>query len=92
MSETLTKSETAKARKKGWLPVLAGVRLSSFHGDVSEDVASNVHNGSGFSNRTAGITDSNRALISPYQGDYLPAHTTFDVSTGKASVSPCDCP
>ena len=39
MSETLTKSETAKARKKGWLHLLAGVRLSSFHGDVSGDVA-----------------------------------------------------
>jgi len=30
MSEALTKSETAKARKKGWLSILAGVRLSSF--------------------------------------------------------------
>jgi len=39
MSEALTKSETAKARKKDWLTLLAGVRLSSFHGDVSEDVA-----------------------------------------------------
>ena len=46
--------------------------------------SSNVYNGSGFSNRTAGITDSNGALISPYQGDYLPAHTTFDVSAGKS--------
>jgi methionine-rich copper-binding protein CopC len=46
--------------------------------------SSNVYNGSGFSNRTAGIADSNGALISPYQGDYLPAHTTFDVSARKS--------
>ena len=39
MSDALTKSETAKARKKDWLTLLAGVRLSSFHGNVSEDVA-----------------------------------------------------
>lgn len=45
--------------------------------------SSNVYYGSGFSNGTAGITDGNGNLISPYQGDYLPAHTTFDVSAGR---------
>jgi outer membrane cobalamin receptor len=46
--------------------------------------SSNVYYGSGFSNGTAGATDSEGNLISPYQANYLPAHTTFDVSTGKA--------
>lgn len=38
--------------------------------------ASNVYYGSGFVN---GLADSG---IGPYQGAYLPAHTTFDVSAG----------
>jgi hypothetical protein len=46
--------------------------------------SSNVYYGSGFSNGTAGVTDVNGNLISPYQGNYLPVHTTFDVSAGKA--------
>jgi outer membrane receptor for ferrienterochelin and colicin len=46
--------------------------------------SSNVYYGSGFSNGTAGATDGDGNLISPYQGNYLPAHTTFDVSAGKA--------
>ncbi len=45
--------------------------------------SSNVYYGSGFSNGTAGATDPSGNLISPYQGNYLPAHTTFDVSAGK---------
>ncbi len=45
--------------------------------------SSNVYYGSGFSNGTAGATDANDNLISPYQGNYLPVHTTFDVSAGK---------
>jgi outer membrane receptor for ferrienterochelin and colicin len=45
--------------------------------------SSNVYFGSGFSNGTAGATDGSGNLISPYQGNYLPAHTTFDVSAGK---------
>ncbi len=39
--------------------------------------AANVYYGSGFAN---GFTDS----PSPYTGDYLPAHTTFDLAAGKA--------
>ncbi len=47
--------------------------------------SSNVYYGSGFSNGTAGAQDPTTGnLISPYQGNYLPAHTTFDVSAGKA--------
>jgi len=46
--------------------------------------SSNVYYGSGFSNGTAGFTDGNGNLISPYQGNYLPAHTTFDVSAGRS--------
>jgi len=46
--------------------------------------SSNVYYGSGFSNGTAGATDANGNLISPYQGSYLPVHTTFDVSAGKS--------
>jgi outer membrane cobalamin receptor len=46
--------------------------------------SSNVYYGSGFSNGTAGLTNDSGNLISPYQGHYLPAHTTFDVSAGKA--------
>ena len=46
--------------------------------------SSNVYYGSGFSNGTAGATDGGGNLISPYQGNYLPVHTTFDVSAGKA--------
>ncbi len=38
--------------------------------------ASNVYYGSGFVNGLAGSGDG------PYQGNYLPAHTTFDVSAG----------
>ena len=45
--------------------------------------SSNVYYGSGFSNGTAGATDASGNLISPYQANYLPAHTTFDVSSGK---------
>ena len=45
--------------------------------------SSNVYYGSGFSNGTAGATDTSGDLISPYQGDYLPVHTTFDVAAGK---------
>ena len=45
--------------------------------------SSNVYYGSGFSNGTAGVTDANGNLISPYQDNYLPVHTTFDVSAGK---------
>jgi outer membrane receptor protein involved in Fe transport len=45
--------------------------------------STNVYYGSGFSNGTAGATDGDGNLISPYQGNYLPAHTTFDVSAGK---------
>ena len=39
--------------------------------------ASNVYYGSGFVNGLANSPDS------PYQGAYLPAHTTFDVSAGR---------
>jgi hypothetical protein len=46
--------------------------------------SSNVYYGSGFSNGTAGAVDSNGNLISPYQGNYLPVHTTFDVAAGTA--------
>jgi hypothetical protein len=46
--------------------------------------SSNVYYGSGFSNGTAGAIDpATGNPISPYQGNYLPAHTTFDVSAGK---------
>jgi hypothetical protein len=40
--------------------------------------ASNVYYGSGFSNGLAGSGQG------PYQGPYLPVHTTFDVSAGHA--------
>ena len=40
--------------------------------------ATNVYYGSGFVN---GLQDSG---VGPYQGAYLPAHTTFDVSGGKS--------
>jgi hypothetical protein len=46
--------------------------------------SSNVYYGSGFSNGTAGVKDANGRLLSPYQGNYLPVHTTFDVSAGTA--------
>jgi hypothetical protein len=39
-------------------------------------LASNVYYGSGFVNGLAG------SGVGPYQGNYLPAHTTFDVSAG----------
>lgn len=39
--------------------------------------ASNVYYGSGFSNGLAG------SGLGPYQGPYLPVHTTFDVSAGR---------
>ena len=40
--------------------------------------AANVYYGSGFTNGLAGSGDG------PYQGPYLPAHTTFDVSAGRS--------
>ena len=40
--------------------------------------ASNVYYGSGFTNGLAGSGEG------PYQGDYLPAHATFDVSAGRS--------
>ena len=40
--------------------------------------AANVYYGSGFSNGLAGSGQG------PYQGPYLPVHTTFDVSAGRA--------
>lgn len=40
--------------------------------------ATNVYYGSGFVNGLAGSGSG------PYQGDYLPAHTTFDVSAGHS--------
>jgi hypothetical protein len=40
--------------------------------------ASNVYYGSGFTNGLAGAGQG------PYNGAYLPAHTTFDVSAGRA--------
>jgi hypothetical protein len=40
--------------------------------------ASNVYYGSGFSNGLAGLMEG------PYNGPYLPAHTTFDSSIGHA--------
>jgi hypothetical protein len=40
--------------------------------------ASNVYYGSGFTNGLAG------SGLGPYQGNYLPVHTTFDVSAGHA--------
>src|SRR5208337_3521873 len=46
--------------------------------------SSNVYYGSGFSNGTAGVTDANGNLLSPYQGNYLPVRTTLDVSAGSA--------
>ena len=39
--------------------------------------STNVYYGSGFTNGEAGIAGQ------PYQGAYLPAHTTFDLSAGK---------
>ncbi len=39
--------------------------------------STNVYYGSGFTNGEAGIAGQ------PYQGAYLPAHTTFDISAGK---------
>ncbi|HUV70616.1 MAG TPA: TonB-dependent receptor, partial [Terracidiphilus sp.] len=40
--------------------------------------ATNVYYGSGFTNGLAG------SGVGPYQADYLPVHTTFDVSAGHA--------
>jgi outer membrane receptor protein involved in Fe transport len=40
--------------------------------------ATNVYYGSGFVNGLAGSGEG------PYQGDYLPAHTTFDISAGHS--------
>jgi Carboxypeptidase regulatory-like domain/TonB-dependent Receptor Plug Domain len=40
--------------------------------------AANVYYGSGFTNGLAGTGQG------PYQGDYLPAHTTFDLSAGRS--------
>jgi hypothetical protein len=40
--------------------------------------SSNVYYGSGFTNGLAG------ANVGPYNGAYLPVHTTFDVSAGRA--------
>ena len=45
--------------------------------------SSNVYYGSGFSNGTAGVLGSSGNPVSPYQRNYLPAHTTFDVAVGK---------
>jgi hypothetical protein len=39
--------------------------------------STNVYYGSGFTNGEAGVAGQ------PYQGNYLPAHTTFDLSLGK---------
>jgi hypothetical protein len=39
--------------------------------------STNVYYGSGFTNGLAGVPGQ------PYQGDYLPSHTTFDLSAGK---------
>ncbi len=39
--------------------------------------STNVYYGSGFTNGEAGVPGQ------PYQGNYLPAHTTFDLSLGK---------
>jgi hypothetical protein len=44
--------------------------------------STNVYYGSGFSNGSAGATNAGGNLISPYQGSYLPVHTTFDVAAG----------
>jgi hypothetical protein len=44
--------------------------------------STNMYYGSGFSNGSAGATDANGNLLSPYQGNYLPVHTTFDISGG----------
>jgi len=41
-------------------------------------LASNVYYGSGFSNGLAGANEG------PYNGNYLPVHTTFDASVGHA--------
>jgi hypothetical protein len=41
-------------------------------------LAGNVYYGSGFVNGLAG------SGVGPYQGDYLPAHTTFDLSAGHS--------
>jgi hypothetical protein len=41
-------------------------------------LATNVYYGSGFTNGLAGSGEG------PYQAEYLPAHTTFDVSAGRA--------
>jgi outer membrane receptor protein involved in Fe transport len=40
--------------------------------------ASNIYYGSGFHN---GLADSGQG---PYQSNYLPVHTTFDISAGRA--------
>jgi outer membrane receptor protein involved in Fe transport len=40
--------------------------------------AANVYYGSGFHNGLAGASQG------PYNGNYLPAHTTFDVSAGRS--------
>ena len=40
-------------------------------------VSTNIYYGSGFTNGLAGVPGQ------PYQGDYLPSHTTFDLSAGK---------
>jgi outer membrane receptor protein involved in Fe transport len=40
-------------------------------------ISTNIYYGSGFTNGLAGVPGQ------PYQGDYLPSHTTFDLSLGK---------
>ena len=45
--------------------------------------ASNVYYGSGFVNGLAGAGQG------PYNGSYLPAHTTFDVSANRALGDRC---
>ncbi len=53
----------------------------NFGGDVTLPwrayASTNIYYGSGFSNGEAGVPGQ------PYQGNYLPGHTTFDLSLGK---------
>jgi hypothetical protein len=53
-----------------------------FNADLPKQIyaSANVYYGSGFSN---GYPTS-QFPASPYAGDYLPQHTTFDLSTGKS--------
>ncbi len=47
--------------------------------------ATNVYYGSGFTNGLAG------SGFGPYQGNYLPAHTTFDIAAGHSFGSRLQC-